>query len=665
MQAPFSYIPALPVSAGLMAGILLYATGFTAWSVAACTAAAAIGLILLKRHYLAVVAVAAVTGWWLACIHAPQQMPRGLDDGRYHTISAVAEKVTVRNGSQRATVKATAAENPGESFRCVLVVPSLEPQILAGNAVDFEATFERAGLPHDVPDEIDYTSFYKVDGSVATAFPRTESIAVTPPGKEQSAASRPWPEILRGHFVSAIVSSPVQPSTAAFLAATLTGDDELLGDELREDFRATGLAHALALSGFHVGVIVALVSLALFPLRAWSRAGRLRHIATIIAVWTFAIMTGASPSVTRAAVMVTVYCVTRLMQRRPSPFNALAVAAIVILAINPYALWSPGFQLSFAAVLSILLFTEKLNPFPAKRKWPHSIAAMFCLPLAAMVGTALISAIYFHRLPLLSVLTNAVAGMLLPLLLGGGVILTITTALGVKFSLLGWLLDLIYRLIESLSATVAGWPFAEVSGVFPSTPVIVTAPVAIAALAIALHYRHRRAWHLFAVAATALACAILLTGEDTPAEEFYICRTRGRTDILVRRGQNARLFTTAAPNEREEALDACRRRYGNWLMRRRATLELAEPTAGRYIVSSGRTFVLVTDTLPDSVASVHADYAIVSRDFRGKIDDIVTAYRPDTLIIARDNSRRRDSLFRLTQTPTISLRERPFSLVTH
>ena len=154
----------------------------------------------------------------------------------------------------------------------------------------------------------------------------------------------------------------------AVLKALVFGDRSGIGDDLRQRFNRSGVGHLLAISGLHVG-IVAMLTFGVFrwlssfcsPL-LWRGSGRrLAAGATLFPVLAYGMLAGMSPSTQRAVIMVAVFLAALLLGRSRDTLNTLAVAALVILVIFPPALFSISFQLSFAAVLAIVVGIQKFK----------------------------------------------------------------------------------------------------------------------------------------------------------------------------------------------------------------------------------------------------------------------------------------------------------------
>ncbi len=141
----------------------------------------------------------------------------------------------------------------------------------------------------------------------------------------------------------------------------LIGDRRNLSRSLRSSFTAAGVSHTLALSGMHVGIIWSLISITLSFLGVNKRLKIVRAVAVSLIILFYALITGFSPSVSRACIMLSIWKIGDLVSTPKSRYSSIILAAVLICSINPYALTSIGFQLSFCSVLGIVhLFLSTL-----------------------------------------------------------------------------------------------------------------------------------------------------------------------------------------------------------------------------------------------------------------------------------------------------------------
>lgn len=199
-------------------------------------------------------------------------------------------------------------------------------------------------------------------------------------------------------------------SAYAVVAAMTMGDRSGLTRELRQSYAASGASHVLALSGLHLGVIYGLLSL-IFVHR---RMRVLGQVLAMVAIWAYAALVGMPPSVLRSATMLTIFAFVVLTGRRLVSLNTLAFAAVVQLVVSPLSLWDVGFQMSFLAVLGIVMLNLRLRDVATPTwlsrwrviRWMWSLVKV---SLAAQLAVAPLSMYYFGTFPCYFLLTNFVA----------------------------------------------------------------------------------------------------------------------------------------------------------------------------------------------------------------------------------------------------------------
>jgi competence protein ComEC len=223
----------------------------------------------------------------------------------------------------------------------------------------------------------------------------------------------------------------------AVLLALLLGDRGRITDAQREDFARTGLMHLLAVSGLHVFLVGMVFYVLLRPLLMrvrvpWRGMEIGRAVLTISLLGFYMVLTGARPSVVRAVIMATLFIGSVVLQRASHPLNTLGVAALVLMAIRPAALFDVGFQLSMAAVAGIVTLQPRFSA-PIPERWRASAAADYAVSLliasaAAVLATAPVLLFHFGWVSVGGLLLN-VAGIpctalglsaALAMVLGGG-----------------------------------------------------------------------------------------------------------------------------------------------------------------------------------------------------------------------------------------------------
>lgn len=313
----------------------------------------------------------------------------------------------------------------------------------------------------------------------------------------------PLKERLRGGVRDLLAPYPLE--VRALLRALLLGEQGEITREMREALSRTGTAHLVAISGLHLGLAAAITyALVFWLLRGFPwlllrlNAMKAATVVAAVPVVGYAWLAGGSPATQRAEVMVLAYLAGILLGRAREVVSALALAALVILALNPLRLFSPSFALSFAAVAGLLAlvprWTAGLPQVPAERgpkiwwlRLKRWLPEAFLASLAASLATAPLVAWFFNVLPVWGFVVNLVA---IPLVLGLGLplgelaalarMLGLTQAARVFLDLGQWPLWLGWQIIEQSSRV----PGAAVICPTPTLFQLIVAYVGIACLAL-------------------------------------------------------------------------------------------------------------------------------------------------------------------------------------
>ena len=266
----------------------------------------------------------------------------------------------------------------------------------------------------------------------------------------------------------------------AVLAAMTLGDKRALTRELRETYSITGASHVLALSGLHLGIVYLFVS--------WLMAGRRRfwlsQVIIILSLWAFALLTGLSVSVVRSASMLSIYALFSVAERGRASVNVLAFTAIVLLLTDARTLYDVGFQMSFAAVLSILVFMPLADALVSmerlmRHRWLRWVYGMVAVSVAAQLGVAPLIAFYFHRFSTYFLLSNFVVIPAATLILYGALAALVVPPL---MPVLLW----VVQQLNAALTLVARLPLASIDGLCPSLLQVSMVYVAVGCLYLVL-----------------------------------------------------------------------------------------------------------------------------------------------------------------------------------
>lgn len=244
--------------------------------------------------------------------------------------------------------------------------------------------------------------------------------------------------------------------------ALLIGYTNDLDKDLVQAYSNTGVVHIIAISGMHLALIYLLLVWVFAKIPGVKKSKWLQLFLILGCLWMFSFLTGASASVLRAAVMFSFIAIGKNLYKEASIYNSLAGSAFFLLCYDPYFLWAVGFQLSYLAVLSIVIFQKPVyNSVYVKNKWLNKVWQLLSVSVAAQVLTFPVCIYYFHQFPNLFLISNMIAVPLSGVILYAEIILTafswlpyVGTYAGKLIAALVWLMNKTILWINSLSFAV-------------------------------------------------------------------------------------------------------------------------------------------------------------------------------------------------------------------
>ena len=314
------------------------------------------------------------------------------------------------------------------------------------------------------PGVFDYRSYLAAKGVYHQHFTDTSKMVVY--GHKSPAwyvslsqRARKW---ARGVIETGITSEREQ----GIALALLLGIKDELGNEVRTAYSDTGAVHVLAVSGLHVGIIYMVT---LWGLGMFQKVKRLKFvvpIAAIIILWGYAFITGLSPSVMRAVTMFSLVALSGLLNRRSNIYNTLAIAALVLLIIDPLMVLKVGFQLSFLAVLGIVYFQPPLyGLFEFEGRLADWTWKLSTVGIAAQITTFPLALYYFHQFPNYFILSNLVVIPCATIIVTGGVLLIIFGASTTLVAWTGFLLEKVLWVMNSAIFQLEKLPYSTLEGI--------------------------------------------------------------------------------------------------------------------------------------------------------------------------------------------------------
>lgn len=258
---------------------------------------------------------------------------------------------------------------------------------------------------------------------------------------------------LRQHLLKTLKKANFSQTEFAVTAAILLGQDDILDDETRQDYAGAGALHVLCVSGLHVGIIFLAFNLMFGFLKKTGLQKTLKTGLLLLAICAYALITGFSPSVLRASVMLSFIILGSSLNKQGNIYNSIAASAFLLLLINPAMMMEVGFQLSYAAVIGIISIYPLLkNHIHHQNKIVDKILSILIVSVAAQIGTFPLAIYYFHQFPVYFLLTNLVVILLATLIINLGFAFLLFSWIPVLSTFLQYFFG---KLVESMNAFVS------------------------------------------------------------------------------------------------------------------------------------------------------------------------------------------------------------------
>ena len=270
----------------------------------------------------------------------------------------------------------------------------------------------------------------------------------------------------RQHLLKVLRQHLFSPNEYAVASALILGSKDKLSPEIRNAYAETGAMHVLAVSGLHIGILMVILN---FLLGFRSNSGKwwkkIKLIILLLTLWGFALLTGASASVLRAATMFSFIIIGQAVDRKTNIYNSLGASAFILLFINPFLLYDIGFQLSYIALVGIIYLHPKIYKlWYIENKVADWIWSGVALSVSAQIAVLPLGLYYFHQFPVFFWLSGVVVTAVAGIILGLGLFLLLFHGIPVIGLLLGYLLYACIWLMNSLIFMIQKLPGAVWEG---------------------------------------------------------------------------------------------------------------------------------------------------------------------------------------------------------
>jgi competence protein ComEC len=429
------------------------------------------------------------------------------------------------------------------------------------------------------------------------------------------------------------------PSNAGIAEALLLGQKTLLGDDIYQSYANTGAIHVLSVSGLHVAIFISGFIWLFNRSKRQDIGWKLFKLLILMAiVWFYVILTGLSPSVVRAGVMVTLYLIGTNLFKTTNSYNILSVAALIMLLYQPFYLFQTSFQFSYISLLSILYFQPKISAL-----WsPPNKALQFLwnlvnISLAAQILIFPFTVYYFHQFPIYFVVSGVIAVPLVSVIiyLGTGVLLI--EAFWPKLNaIFGYLLDELVNLLNMCIVEISQWPFSVITDIYINDIVLFIISITLICFIIWLETRN------FSFFVAILVCLVVITMQQIhhnfqckKVNKMFVYDTYGGNLVDIFSGDkrwqivsgnlNNKVIQYAAGNNRIKYYDGIR-------------MDTVTNKSSTYLYQIGEKKVYINNKYenPEYIQPQKVHLLVITKEANIHPQKLIGKFKPDIIILERN-----------------------------
>jgi len=530
---------------------------------------------------------------------------------------------------------------------------SAAAELKYGDCIVLFADFSEVKAPQN-PEEFNYKKYLSMQSVFSQGFVKSERWHKLATGKgnwvKQQALN------IRNIFLHIFKENNLSGEEYAVSAALILGYTDKIDSDLISVYQGTGALHILSVSGMHVGVIFIVLNFLLIGLEKTKSGKIIKPIILVLMIWFYAAITGFSPAVNRAATMITFVIIGQSFNRYTNIYNTIAASAIFLLLLNPLLLANIGFQLSYVAVIGIVILQKRIYNWWIPKSWLlNQLWLIVSVSLAAQIATAPLSLYYFHQFPNYFLLTNIIIVPPSNFIIYSGIALLLFSPITFISSFFGSVLVyLVYGLNQSIRY-IESLPMSVTHQVNVSLVETIFAYLAI--IIIAYYFYSKRKILIFC----ALTILILLFSSISirqiqleKQKKIIVYHINKSTAIDFISGKNHMLLCDSSLIKNEKAMNMHIK--NNWDKNQLNSpqtfymhdlLNSKEKQTANFILIKRNiiqfykkriAWVIKDEKYLTSKTPINVDYLVISGNINTKIADVLNLYKPKMIVLDLSNA---------------------------
>jgi competence protein ComEC len=371
---------------------------------------------------------------------------------------------------------------------------------------------------------------------------------------------------LRKRLVEKLKQGMKDTSAIAVASTLILGYKADLSNELLQAYSKTGTIHILSVSGGHVAIIYFFLNILFGFLERYKRGKLVKAILILALIWGYSLLTGFSPAVCRAAIMISLVVMGTTYSRYINTLNILAASAFFLLLYNPFFIVDVGFQLSYLAVAGMVVLQPLIyNWLTFKKRWADKLWAICSVSIAAQLITFPLSAFYFHQFPAYFLISNLFILIPAEVILCVGMVYLVLPQMGFVSVALAWVLERSILLMNKVLTVIEHAPFASISKIWLTTAEYILLYVAMICLFYFLFNKNKWLLNLGLLFILILSLSVSIKRTSISQEHgITFLNLRKHQGIVFKHGDKAIVLTDLSPTDKnyqysvQPYLDSCK-----------------------------------------------------------------------------------------------------------
>lgn len=503
----------IPLIVGIVLALLLPMPQWVGWSLLGVSAVCFVVFKHIPKYNIALATGISVNvfliavGLLLASFNVEGEAKDTLAGYKGFVIGEVADDPKIKENNVSIEINVSAIRDGDEwletSGRTLLYLEKDSASVLlrTGDRIVFSP--ELSGIENKGnPEEFDYRKYLAYNMIFSSDYLAGDDWRLV---DDEAVGFRPKLSRLRMKLVGLLRDFGLSDDELGVMSAMTMGYSDILSDEIRHAYSSAGAMHILAVSGLHVGIIYGIIVFLLSFIKN-DKLNWLKVLITITLIWLYALFTGLSPSVSRASLMFSLMSLGKLQKNSPGSLNAVFASMFILLVINPYNLVNIGFQLSYSAVIGIIILQPRLYAiFEVKNKFLDWIWSLTTVSVAAQLATMPLCFYYFHQFSNYFLLTNYVMIPISTIAIWTCFIFFAVSWIPYISTAVAYCLSWLAKAMNYACLTIEGLPFSTAQDIYIDVPQMILL-FAIIVLFVTFFFFTKRYSHLFAAVAM---CVIL------------------------------------------------------------------------------------------------------------------------------------------------------------